>query len=109
MSFFFISFQTNLRNNFIGFSEHFRGLNVLSVFDGVGSALVALQKLGIVVNKYYSSEIDKQCNLVLQYNHKDSIVHLGCVTQITSHQLKCMKIDLLIGGNNVNNYNNTNE
>lgn len=99
-----LTLQANLRNNFTGFPEHFRGINVLSLFDGVGCALVALNKLGLVVNQYFSSEIDIHCRRVLDYNHKDSVVHLGCVTQISAHQLKCMKIDLLIGGNCINCY-----
>lgn len=80
----------------------FHGITVLSLFDGVGSAVVALQKLGLVIKNYFSSEIDPHCNLVLQYNHKHLITRVGCVTQITAYQLKCMRVDLLIGGNNNN-------
>ena len=35
------------------------GINVLSLFDGISGARLALDKAGIVVKTYYSSEIDK--------------------------------------------------
>jgi hypothetical protein len=33
------------------------GINVLSLFDGISCARLALEKAGIKINKYYSSEI----------------------------------------------------
>jgi site-specific DNA-cytosine methylase len=34
-------------------------MNVLSLFDGLGGGRIALDRLGIEVENYYSSEIDK--------------------------------------------------
>tara|TARA_R110002012_G_scaffold163691_2_gene326074 strand:- start:44 stop:280 length:237 start_codon:yes stop_codon:yes gene_type:complete len=36
-----------------------KGLNVLSLFDGMSCGQIALDKLGIKVDNYFSSEIDK--------------------------------------------------
>lgn len=35
------------------------GINVLSLFDGVSCGMVALERAGIKVDKYYASEIDQ--------------------------------------------------
>ena len=34
-------------------------MNVLSLFDGMSCAQLALQRSGIKVDKYYASEVDK--------------------------------------------------
>ena len=85
-----------------------RKLNVLSLFDGMSCARIALDKLNIPVN-YYACEIDKYAIEVAKKNYPDTI-HLGSVTdvswvddktpsKITPDKLNiCAKIDLLIGG-----------
>ena len=40
-------------------------INVLSLFDGMSCGQIALDKLGVEVNKYYASEIDKYAMLSL--------------------------------------------
>ena len=35
------------------------GITVLSLFDGMSCCRIALKELGIKVDKYYASEIDK--------------------------------------------------
>jgi len=70
-------------------------MNVLSIFDGMSGAQLALNKLGVEVNKYYASEIDKFAIAVTQHNFPDT-VQLGDVTKIEADTLP--KIDLLIGG-----------
>ena len=70
-------------------------MNVLSIFDGMSGAQLALNKLGVEVNKYYASEIDKFPIAVTQHNFPDT-VQLGDVTKIEADTLP--KIDLLIGG-----------
>ena len=70
-------------------------LNVLSLFDGISCGKVALDNLGITINKYYSSEIDKYAIEISNNNHKD-IIRIGDVTKINGEDLE--KIDLLIGG-----------
>ncbi len=44
------------------------GINVLSLFDGVSTAYIALERAGIKINNYYSSEIDKSA-LMVQNHH----------------------------------------
>lgn len=69
--------------------------NVLSLFDGISCARVALERSGIKVKNYYRSEIDKYANLVSKVNYWDSL-ELGDVSNIDWTKLS--NIDLLIGG-----------
>lgn len=70
-------------------------MKILSLFDGLGGARIALNNLGIPIEKYFSSEIDKKCITILKKNYPDSIC-LGDVKNIVSSDLG--EIDLLIGG-----------
>lgn len=70
-------------------------MNVLSLFDGMSCGQIALDKLGIKVNNYFASEIDKHAIKVTQTNYPDTI-QLGDVTKVKGAELP--KIDLLIGG-----------
>ena len=74
-----------------------RKINVLSLFDGVCSGRVALQRAGIPVNKYYASEIDKYAIMITQNNFPDTI-QLGDVTKWEDWDIDWSSIDLLIGG-----------
>jgi DNA-cytosine methyltransferase len=69
-------------------------LKVLSLFDGLSGARIALDKLGIKC-KYYASEVDKYAINVALRNYPDTI-QLGDVRNIKAVDLP--KIDLLIGG-----------
>lgn len=69
-------------------------MNVLSLFDGISCARVALDRAGIKVKTYYASEIEKNAIKVSQQNYPD-IVRLGDVREIQSI---AEPIDLLIGG-----------
>ena len=76
-------------------------LNVLSLFDGMSCARIALDKLGIPC-RYYASEIDKYAIKVAKANYPDTI-HLGSVTDISwkdryLHKHLQPPIDLLVGG-----------
>ena len=51
-------------------------INILSLFDGISAAKVALENLGIKIDNYYSSEIDKYAIQVSKNNHPD-IIQLG--------------------------------
>lgn len=53
-------------------------MNVLSLFDGISSRKVALERAGIPITKYYASEIDKYAMAVSRARHKD-IIQLGYV------------------------------
>ena len=70
-------------------------INVLSLFDGMSCGQIALERAGVKVDKYYSSEIDKYAIQVTQKNYP-STKQLGNVTEINSVDLP--KIELLIGG-----------
>ena len=56
-----------------------KGINVCSAFDGISGAQVALDYLGIPVDNYYASEIDKYPISITQKNYPDTI-QLGSVT-----------------------------
>jgi len=70
-------------------------MNVLSLFDGISVARVALDYAGIQVKNYYSAEIDKYAIQVSSKNYP-SIKRLGSVCDISSDTFE--PIDLLIGG-----------
>ena len=70
-------------------------LKVLSLFDGISCGQQALKELGIKVEKYYASEINKDSIKVTQKNFPNTI-QLGDVKNIKGEDLS--KVDLLIGG-----------
>lgn len=70
---------------------------VLSLFDGIATGRLALEKVGITVEKYYASEIDAQAIKVAQTNFPD-IIQLGDVTNWSNWNIDWNSIDLLIGG-----------
>jgi len=73
------------------------GLKVLSLFDGISCGMVALERAGIKVDNYYSSEIDKYAIQIADKNYsQDKGNRLGDVTKWREWNLP--KIDLLIGG-----------
>lgn len=78
-------------------------INVLSLFDGMAGARIALDRLGIECN-YYASEIErtddgklagKYAMQIAKANYPD-IIHIGDVRDVKANGLP--KIDLLIGG-----------
>ena len=73
------------------------GINVLSLFDGMSCGQIALNKLGVKVNKYFACEIDKYAMQVTQHNFPDTI-QLGDVQFVTKETFGNHKIDLVIGG-----------
>ena len=70
-------------------------MNILSLFDGMSCGQIALKELGIKVDKYYASEIDKYAIQIAQKNFPDTI-HVGDVTKVSASDFP--KIDLLLGG-----------
>jgi DNA-cytosine methyltransferase len=67
-------------------------MKVLSLFDGISCARVALDRAGIAVETYSACEIDKHAIKVSETNYPD-IVRLGDVREV-----KGFPVDLLIGG-----------
>jgi len=72
-----------------------KGINVLSLFDGMSCGQLALDRLGIKVDMYLAAEIDKYAMSIAKKNYPNT-VHLGDVTKLRGVDLP--KIDLLIGG-----------
>ena len=71
---------------------------VLSMFDGISCGQLALNKLGVNIEKYYSYEIDKNAIRITNKNYPNTI-QLGDVENITIDTIKNMeKIDLLLAG-----------
>lgn len=71
------------------------GINVLSLFDGISCGKIALERVGIKVNKYFASEIDEDAIAISMKNY-DDIIRLGDVTRWREWDLP--KIDLIIAG-----------
>ena len=75
-----------------------KGLTVLSLFDGISCGMVALERAGIPVEKYYASEIDAYAMKVSQKNYPQ-IIQLGDIEDINRETIKELgHIDLIIGG-----------
>jgi len=70
-------------------------VKVLSLFDGMSCGRIALDQLGIPVDKYYASEIDKYAIQVAQANYPDTI-HVGDVCDLDPEDYK--DIDLILAG-----------
>lgn len=74
------------------------GITVLSLFDGMSCGQIALQKLGVEVDTYYASEINKQSIEITMRNFPNT-VQLGDITELTKEDLAGLgHIDLMIGG-----------
>ena len=75
-------------------------LKVLSLFDGISCARVAIERAGFKIEEYYASEIDKYAMQIARKNYIDTI-ELGNVVDIKPPRygnLKNIGIDILIGG-----------
>ena len=70
-------------------------MNVLSLFDGMSCGMIALDRLGIKVDNYYASEIDKYAMQVSTANYPE-IIQVGDITKLDLSTLP--KIDLVMGG-----------
>ena len=71
------------------------GINVLNLCDGISCGKVALDRAGIKVNKYFSSEIDENAIAISKKNH-DGIIRLGDITKWREWDLP--HIDLVLSG-----------
>ena len=75
-----------------------RPIRVLSLFDGMSCGQIALRDLGIPIEAYYASEIDKFAIQQTQLNFPDTI-QLGDVRNIDVDRLcEDGEIDLLLAG-----------
>lgn len=72
------------------------GLKVLSLFDGIACGMQAFKELGIPIDVYYASEIEKNAIKVAKANHPE-IIEIGDVTEINFSDY-IGKVDIIIGG-----------
>lgn len=72
-------------------------MNVLSLFDGISCAQIALNRADIKVDKYYASELDKFAMQITQDNHPQTI-QLGDVTKWGNWDIDWSSIDLVSAG-----------
>jgi len=71
--------------------------SVLSLFDGISCGMIALERAGIEIDNYYSSEIDENAISISKKNYPN-IKRLGTVENWKEWNIDWRKIDLLIGG-----------
>ena len=72
-------------------------MKVLSLFDGMSCGQIALRDLGVPIDCYYASEIDKHAIKQTQLNFPDTI-QLGDVEKWREWDIKWEEIDLLLAG-----------
>ncbi len=76
-------------------------INVLSLFDGMSCGQIALNKLGIEIENYYASEIDKHA-IAVTMNNFPKTTQVGSITELKGIE----NIDLLIGGSPCQSFSN---
>ena len=94
------------------------GINVLSLFSGIGGAEVALHRLGIKLKNVVSVEVAEVNRNILrswweQTNQRGNLVEVEDVQRVTSDQLGRWityfgGFDLVIGGSPCNNLSGSN-
>lgn len=73
-------------------------MNILSLCDGMSCGQIALKELGISIDDYYASEIDKNAIKVTMDNFPET-KQMGDVTKISEEMLKTLpQIDLVMFG-----------
>lgn len=72
-------------------------MKVLSLFDGVSGAMLALKALGLEIDEYYASEINEKAISVSRRNWPE-IVQVGDITNLMDDDPRFKDVDLLIAG-----------
>ena len=72
-------------------------MKVLSLFDGMSCGQIALRDLGVPIDRYYASEIDKHAIAQTQLNFPETI-QLGDVDKWREWDIEWSEIDLLLAG-----------
>lgn len=80
-------------------------MKVISLFDGISTGQYCLKELGIDVETYYASEIDKYAIAITQYNFPNT-VQMGDVNNWKEWDIDWSTIDLIIGGSPCQNLSN---
>lgn len=74
-----------------------KGINVLSLFNGMSTGHTALVNVGVEINKYYSSEIKPHAIELTQYHYPETI-QLGDINNWQEWDIDFGSIDLLLSG-----------
>jgi site-specific DNA-cytosine methylase len=74
-----------------------KSINVISLFNGMGTLRQAFFNLGIKINKYYSSEIKKFAN-ELQQHHFPDVVQVGDINNWRNWDIDWETIDFIGSG-----------
>lgn len=69
-------------------------MKVLSLFDGMSAGRLALERIGIKIDKYYTAEISKS-KIKASQNYFPDNIHIGDVQKVSGYDYD---IDLLMGG-----------
>lgn len=72
-------------------------MNVASFFDGMSCGQIALNRIGVPVEEYYASEIDKYAIKVTKANFPNT-KHMGDINNWREWDIDWSSIDLVIGG-----------
>jgi DNA (cytosine-5)-methyltransferase 3A len=80
-------------------------MKVISLFDGISTGQYCLNQLGIDVETYYASEIDKYAIAITQHNFPNTI-QMGDVNNWKDWDIDWSSIDLIIGGSPCQNLSN---
>ena len=75
--------------------KRLKGIVVISLFDGMSCGQIALDRVGLHVETYYASEVDKYAIQVTQHNYPNTI-QIGSVVDITIERLG--KFEILLNG-----------
>jgi site-specific DNA-cytosine methylase len=82
-------------------------INVLSLFDGMSCGRIALERAGIRVHKYFSSEVKDYAIKVADIAYPQDTPHrMGDITKLKASSLP--QIDLLIGGSPCQDFSQAN-
>lgn len=77
--------------------ENKDAITVLSLFDGMSCGQIALKQLGVIIAKYYASEIDKFAIQQTQHNFPNTI-QLGDVENWREWNIDWKNINLILAG-----------
>lgn len=80
-------------------------MKVISLFDGISTGQYCLKELGLDVETYYASEIDKYAISITQHNFPNT-VQMGDVNNWKDWDINWSTIDLIIGGSPCTNLSN---
>ena len=79
-------------------------MKVLSLFDGIACCRVALERVGIKVDKYYASEIDSAAITIATTNYPD-IIEIGDIREVDP--TKYLDVDLVTFGSPCTNFSSS--